>query len=460
MRAARIATVAVILVTACVGDGSVGSTTIPLETATTDPVGPSAPTSLGNPFSSLPMCADTPYVSAPADWYRDTPLYVSNEMPRDEVGAFASQLDGYQNIWVDRDHHGWVTVGFYGVDVELHQAALEAEFPDVGVVAVELPYTASELNELARRLDAQLPDDMDAESFFEGHGVVEVMVGAMTPGRIALVEQIVGDSPVCLVGEDPSTVPAPGPQRAGGEGWTYLGEADTGDESGLLLITDQVSLEDRWAGLLLEEDVPQVDFEANVVLTPTIRHSSSCPETRLDGVRVEHDLVYPVVVDLRGITACTADGVPRTYFLSLDRDLLPAPPFRIAMLPASEQQITVEADLREPGTEPAEGEVYPTTAEASRTAVAFPLFVEPLFPQIVVVDLECGIGYLGVINTVPWHTADGSILTPPEWETATVGGLLDLELFMTEGPAPTLTATAGGLEVLYLPGPDEGQPCG
>ena len=46
---------------------------------------------------------------------------------------------------------------------------------------------------------------------------------------------------------------------------------------------------------------------------------------------------------------------------------------------------------------------------------------------------------------------------PEEWEAAIVDGLLDLELMMTPGPEPTLTASAGGVDVVYLPGPETTQ---
>jgi hypothetical protein len=48
---------------------------------------------------------------------------------------------------------------------------------------------------------------------------------------------------------------------------------------------------------------------------------------------------------------------------------------------------------------------------------------------------------------------------PEEWKAATVDGLLDLEMLMTPGPEPTLTASAGGVEILYLPGPPEEAIC-
>ena len=64
---------------------------------------------------------DTPY--APEDWYADTPIYVGNEMPIDEVRVFAQTLDGFRDIWIDRAHNGWIGVGFDDADVEAHQAS-------------------------------------------------------------------------------------------------------------------------------------------------------------------------------------------------------------------------------------------------------------------------------------------------------------------------------------------------
>lgn len=55
--------------------------------------------------------------------------------------------------------------------------------------------------------------------------------------------------------------------------------------------------------------------------------------------------------------------------------------------------------------------------------------------------------------------AEGGDELPEAWEAEVKDGLLDLELFMTEGPDPTLIATARGHDVLYRPGPDEGPPC-
>ena len=55
------------------------------------------------------------------------------------------------------------------------------------------------------------------------------------------------------------------------------------------------------------------------------------------------------------------------------------------------------------------------------------------------------------------HIANDTTL-PAEWEEATLDGLLDVELLIEEGPELSLTPTAGGRDILYLPGPDEWDP--
>jgi hypothetical protein len=156
---------------------------------------------------------------------------------------------------------------------------------------------------------------------------------------------------------------------------------------------------------------------------------------------------------------CTADGNPRTYLIAIERKILPQPPFRISYDKDTVLEVRVTVDLRQPGSVAAEGDIEHVTAERPRTATPTPLVIETGFPWPFTIDVSCGIEYLGVINGVGWHIADDRAL-PVEWEEATTEGLLDVELLIKEGPEPSLTATAGGTDILYLPGADEGDPCG
>ena len=419
--------------------------------------GQSPPTTL-HPLSTIAAvpeaidCQDIEVPHAPEDWYADTPIYVGNEMPSEEVRAFASGIEGFREVWIDRDRNGWIGVGFDGGDIHAHQEALEAAFPGVGVVAVEMPYSYEELQAISFDIAAQLPDGMSIGSIYEVQGYVEVFVGRLTEENIALASEAIADLPACITGNDPATTPAVGPQPAGGNGWLYLGEADAMlDIEMPQIIAEQAALNSIWGRLGIRDPAPEVDFDDQVTLVLVIGHSSSCPETRLDDVVVEGSLVYAVIPTITEEMACTADWVPRTYLVAVDRDRFPAPPFQISAEKDYGARVEVTADLRVPGLVPDEGQVAPTEIEQVREPTSRPFWVEPDFPQSAIVDVDCDVDYMGEISGVHWHRVEGTGM-PEEWKAAAIEGLIDLELMMTPGPEPTLTASAGGVEILYLPG--------
>ena len=419
----------------------------------------SVPSTAG-PSAQVMNCEDIEVPHAPEDWYADTPIYVGNEMPIDEVRAFAQTLDGFRDVWIDRAHHGWIGVGFQNADVEAHQAALEGEFPAVGVVAVNMPYTAAELEELSQDLQSRLPDGMETASIYEVQGFIEVWVGRLNPENIASVSKVAGDAPVCVSGQDPATTPADGPQLEGGDGWAYLGEADTMPNTEYpRILADPAALSAMWGQLGIPGEPPVVDFEKQMVLSLVVGHSGSCPRTRLDDVVVDGRQVYAIIPTITDEMGCTSDWVPRTYLVAVDRDRLPAPPFQLTAEEGYGSRVEIVTDLRVPSSVPAPGDVVPAEAAPSREVTPMPHFIEPEFPSPpLIIDPACGVDYLGVINRVHWHRAEGSGM-PEEWDAAIVDGLLDLELMMTPGPEPTLTALAGGVELVYLPGPEATRAC-
>src|SRR5690349_4896047 len=101
----------------------------------------------------FPRCDELPRPTAPADWYRDQPVYIANEMPIEAIKRWARDRPGYTGIWIDRDHNGWVTVAFTE-DAEARQAELLDAFPGVGVVAVEVTNTKDELRRLRQEIAA------------------------------------------------------------------------------------------------------------------------------------------------------------------------------------------------------------------------------------------------------------------------------------------------------------------
>ncbi|MEX2183243.1 MAG: hypothetical protein WEC14_02250, partial [Chloroflexota bacterium] len=136
---------------------------------------PSEPVDSAPPAAgAIPRCDDVPMLSAPAGAYRDRPIYVGNEQPTEELRAWAQTKPGFEDIWIDRDHQGWVSLGF-SQGVAERQVELATEFPDVGVVAVEVKHGAAELEALQRRIHEVLPPEVVGGSSAMVHrGVVEV----------------------------------------------------------------------------------------------------------------------------------------------------------------------------------------------------------------------------------------------------------------------------------------------
>lgn len=97
--------------------------------------------------TSFPSCEDVPFIRAADDHYSVTPLYIANEMPIDEVRSWAEFQPGFEELWIDRERNGWLTLGFTE-GVADAQAAVSREFPGVGVVVVEVPFTLQELMDL------------------------------------------------------------------------------------------------------------------------------------------------------------------------------------------------------------------------------------------------------------------------------------------------------------------------
>lgn len=192
---------------------------------TGDPPGTSAPRATEPSASGeLPLCDELEWFHGPEELYRDRPAYVGNEMPIEQVLAFAEDMGGFVNVWIDRERNGWVNVGFVGVDLASAQAELDAAFPGEGVVAVELPYTERQLLDRMRLVGGLLPEGMHPSGYNFVHGHVQVWVGELTEERVAAVAAVAeGTPPVCVEGHEPGSLPAPGPQPEGdpdGHSWS------------------------------------------------------------------------------------------------------------------------------------------------------------------------------------------------------------------------------------------------
>jgi hypothetical protein len=190
-------------------------------------------------------------VAAPADWYRDRPVYVGGDQPVRQVQAWARLQPGFQQLWLDNDRFGWITLAFTS-DAEARQVDLQAKFPDVGVVAVEVPTTLAELNALQRRAH-RLLDEAGIE--YEGSGssvtqwAIELYVNA-SDERVTEALAPLAAERICLF--DTGAPTPEGPQPQSGDGWRLLGDELVGESYRTGIATDGNQYDNLWRGLRID----------------------------------------------------------------------------------------------------------------------------------------------------------------------------------------------------------------
>lgn len=438
-------------------------------TTTTVPAvnGTATPTPATAVAGGLPGCATVPRISAPADWYRDTPIYVGNEMPVEEVREWAATQPGFQTIWIDRDRNGWITVVFSDAAVD-RQADLLRLFPGVGAVAVEVDWSLRALRDLQDQIVGELRPMLDSFSVgvLETQGAVSIGVGRLGDDERTELAQRYADLPVCLAEPPPGTVPAPGPQPPGGEGWDLLAAAKgVGRSYHTQLAWDVDSFEELWSAAGVGGPAPAVDFESKIVIWFGAVFGSGCDNLRLDDVIVDGNHVYADIVNADAPVACNMDANPFAFVVTLDRSTLPAGSFSIQLDAngppggAPEERTNVDADLRAPGSTVEPGQITQGVFEDRDGFLQSGDLIEPGFPPPAPYRLyvHCGIDWLGELNDVWWFTDE---LMPAEWQAlVTDSETIDLSIMMTEGPSPTVLATAGGVAVTYRPANERPPPC-
>jgi hypothetical protein len=420
---------------------------------------------LENSSASVPRCEDVPPLSAPAAAYRDTPVYVESEMPKDAVHAWAVGQPGFEDMWIDRGHNGWLTVAF-SRDAAARQADLEREFPGVGVVALQVDRTTAELEALKRRVQEVLPpDDATGSSILVTKGVVRIWAGVLTAERVKLIEAAFAGQPVCLEGIDPADAPVAGPQQTAGDGWRLLATEPTGVVYRTGIAWDAASLEGLWVTAGVSAPIPAIDWQSEVVIWFGAVYGSSCPNIRLDDVMVDGPgrKVYAQIVLVDPPMACTADANPRAFLVAVQRSALPAPTFAIQLSPADplagvpEERTLVEADLRPAGSIASPEQVHgdPQLLQQRPQSNQSGDFIETDIPHEYRLSVHCGIEWLGTLNDISWQTdvPVGAVhWIPPAWQqVVALDESIVVTVILSPGPDPTITATANGLAVVYNP---------
>jgi len=402
---------------------------------------------------------DAARMVADPTFYRDEPIYVGNEQPTEQVRTWAQNRPGYEDIWIDRDHNGWISVGF-SQDAAIRQAELEAEFPGVGVVAVKVPATEAELRALRADVEAAL---QGLPSWGSGHsvsrGLVEISVPVLDDGTLARFAPFAG-SRLCVDGLDPVDAVPDGDQPTEGEGWRLLGNDLTGASYRTGIATTADQYRQLWNQAGLSGELPAVDFTSEVVIWFGAVFGSSCP-IRMDDVVFDLDqhLVHGKFVRPGNPTSCTDDANAEAYVVAVARDRLPDAPFAVQLNDTDpprgvpEERTTVNVDLR-----PAGAILQPTdlVVESLDTSPPAPerfapgFTIEDGFPWTLLIDLDCSVDVIGPLNATMWRSTDPDLINgaPLAWEEAAIDRMAEAEFLLTTGP-PSLTITINGVAVTY-----------
>jgi hypothetical protein len=438
-----------------------------LAALTAAPAAAQSPAPSASPSDALvPFCPDVPDITVPADRFGDTPVYIGNEQPTDELRRWGRQQRGFQDLWIDRDHFGWVVLAFSD-DAEARQADLERQFPGVGAVAIEVDWTSKELDELQQRAYV-MGDPVLGSATDILKGVVILMIGVLEPDKVADIGRRFAGERVCIDAIDPAAVPVPGPQPQAGDGWRLLGDAKVGAPYRTGVAADRPSFRALWKRAEMPGRPPVVDFEREVAIWFGAVYGSSCPGIRLDDVVVDADaaLVHALIVQTSPEVFCTDDANGHAYLVAFDRDRLPAPPFRIQLqvsdppMGATAEITLVGADLRAPGSVPGRGDVRTIKPPQDQGIVRSGGGVETGYRNQYLLDARCGVEWLGQLNGIWWRTqtpAGETEWVPAAWQPAVdADGTLEVTVRLREAADPAVTdgqpraeATLNGETVTY-----------
>lgn len=451
----------------------------PRDTTTTGTTPPSTAPRIDHPADDgvlpfgLARCSQE-LIAADPSYYRDEPVYVGNEMPIDEVRAWAAAQPGYEDVWIDRERNGWLSIAFSTGAAE-RQAELEATFPGVGVVAVAVEYGATELDGVFQEAFtiASAAGLLAGGGASVPHGRASLHVGVLDEPTLKLFASFAG-RPICFEGVQPADVIPEGPQPSAGDGWRLLAVERTGEAYRTGVATDEVQYAALWGTAAITAERPPVDFGSEIVLWFGAVYGSSCP-IRMDGVMIDREaaLVHGWFVAPGAIYECTADANPESYVVAIERDRLPDGPFAVQLGPTDpplgvpEERTLVAVGLREPGSVASDDQIGPdpslfdrTSNDANVTAGGYmEIDVPGAFRYRL--DLTCPFHTIGPINAVTWTatTPDLSATPPPAWLTAADGSdwlVVDLLLEPArDHRGPQLTLSANGHAERYVPAPGD-----
>ena len=407
--------------------------------------------------SSLTWCGDVPEVEADPALFRDRPVYVGDP-PTGKLDRWARKQPGYADLWIDRGNLGWIVVAF-AEDADERMVDIRRRFPGLGAVAVPVERSLQELKQANRRTGRNALPLLRSGSLGVDatRNIVELDVHGLTVELVAALEPIIGDDPVCVGGSEPSGLDPDAPQPLAGDGWTLLGhhQADRGPFYRTGLASDRSQYEGLWNEASMPGEPPAADLVDDVVVWFAAPHGSSCDLLRLDDVVVDQEaaVVRPSIVVPDDPGMCTDDlAGSYQYLVAIERDRLPAPPFTTQLYPefATRDRVVIEADLRSPGSVATNDQIYAQKPPKGLGGLRSGDVMEVGYRSPFVMDVSCGVGYLGELNGIHW-VSDRTAL-PKTWRSkVTEDDELVVSVLLKGGRKPTATARTAGTTIRYRP---------
>lgn len=235
--------------------------------------------------------------------------------------------------------------------------------------------------------------------------------------------------------------------------------ADVGDIYTTALAADSSAFTTMWQELGLIGQVPDVDFETQVVFYFGAVESSGCPLGAVAGLMYNtvNQSIYPdiPVVVPEGSTACNDDANRHAVLVAIERDDLPGGAFSLWISADDPPGCCVDGmtfiaagEL----TAPAGASYAPLGANGelaiSKTRIAYAVFT------------HCGVEWLGrSVNGQWWRAIDlesagatGIDPVPPAWGEA--NDSLDLVLTLVDADTLEVRTLTSDVTVTYVPDPD------
>lgn len=276
----------------------------------------------------LAGCASTgdPVSSAPAPSVPDAPSDAPDIVGEDGIERLQAygqaHRDEFGGMYIDPPG-GQHVVMLFTSNLDDHAADVEAIQP--GTTLRQVEHTEAELVALLDRLDFEA---LGAE------GVEMVGAGVDVIGNRVTLDAKSNDPAAELRLEvayggmlDATIFPLPGDWQnvAEGDGWRLLAAGEsTSDAYIVRAATDDAGYADMWDAIGLDGDAPSVDLASDVVVSFGHGIGSSCPEVRLDDVRIGDGIVLSVTSDPLEPRACTADLAGAVVFVvAVARDAVP-----------------------------------------------------------------------------------------------------------------------------------------